>query len=214
MCNIEDTDLSKCVPLILHGDDAESHRRRSFMVCSFSSLLVKSSSPWESRLLCYCLDSSKTCDETLDTMDTWLVWSLVELMSGRYMDKGPWGEPVPSRKGLEGKELAQGWRAVLCAHRGDEKYLAKAYHVGVSWLSKQVCWTCRASRVSTSSLLYTHFGPNAQHRTTFLTTSEFIQLCKPNAWVRLPGWHVDVMTYDLLHVFDLTLVPDAAASVS
>ena len=147
-------------------------------------------------------------------MDSWMVWSLVELMSGRYLDKGPWGETVPSRKGLEGKELAGGWRAVLCAHRGDEKYLAKAYHIGVSWLSQQVCWTCKASRMSTSSLLYTHFGPNAQHRTTFLTTSDFIQLCNPNPWVRLPGWHVDVMTYDLLHVFDLTLVPDAAASVS
>ena len=212
MCNIEATNLSKCVPLILHGDDAESHRRRSFMICSFASLLVKGSSPWESRLLCYCLDSFQN------------VWRNVEhhgqldgVVPCRLMSGGIWTKDHGERlflaeKVLEGKELAGGWRAVLCAHRGDEKYLAKAYHIGVSWLSQQVCWTCKASRMSTSSL-YIPIWTKCAASNTFLTTSDFIQLCKPNPWVRLPGGHVDVMTYDLLHVFDLTLVPDAAASV-
>ena len=98
-------------------------------------------------------------------------------------------------------------------HRGDEKYLVKAYHLTISWLSQRCCWSCHASRMSNSELLFTHFGPNAQHRQTLEGTAEFIQSCKPNAWVNLPGWHVEVVSYDFLHVFDLTLVPDAAASV-
>lgn len=133
---------------------------------------------------------------------------------GRYMEMGPWSEKVPKRKGLDGKLLANGYRGILVVHRGDEKYITeKAYHIGVSWLSQQCCWSCRASRMRDSNMLYTHFGPNALHRQSLMDTAGFIQLCKPNAWVHLPGWSVEVLAYDLLHVFDLTLVPDAAASV-
>ena len=182
------------------------------MVSSFSSLLVKSTTPWESRLLCYCMDNSKACEESLSTLDTWAVWSLTELMMGKYMEYGPWAEPVSSRNGRGGQDIAGGFSGILVAHRGDEKYMLKAYHVSVSWLSKQCCWSCRASRLSTSDNLYTHFGANAHHRMTLVDTSEFILACNANAWVRLPGWHCEVLTYDFLHVFDLSLVPDAAAS--
>ena len=202
------------MPLIWHGDDAESHRRRGFNVNSFASLLTKSTLPWETRFICYVLDNSKGCDETLDGLDTWVVWSLTEMQLGRYFGSDPFGKPLASRRDLAGKEIANGWRGILVAHRGDEKYLQKAYHVSVSWLSQQCCWNCKASRLSGSELLYTHFGPNARHRSTFLDSSDFIALCKANAWVRLPGWHIEVLMYDFLHVFDLTMVPDAAASAS
>lgn len=203
------------MPLIWHGDDAESHRRRAFIVNSFSSLLVSNTQPWESRYVCYCLDSAKTIDETLDGIDTWIVWSLTELMHGRYLGHGPHSEPVECRKGMDGQQLANGYRAILVCHRGDEKYLQRAYHVnGVGWQSKQCCWTCKASRVPTSPYLYTHFGRHAPHRQSMIDTPSFIASCRANAWVRLPGWHVEVLTYDILHVFDLSLVCDAAASVS
>ena len=210
----KETDLRKCIPIIVHGDDAESHRRRSFMVTSWASLLTTNSSIWETRLLAYTLDNSRSCNETQDTMDAWMVWSLVELMTGRYLERGPWSEELPRRKDLGGKEIANGYRAILVAHRGDEKYLVKVYHMCISWLSRNCCWSCHASRIRGSPMLFTHFGPNAVHRTTMVDTTEFIQsTCTANAWVRLPGWHTEVLTYDFLHVFDLTLVPDAAASV-
>lgn len=45
-------------------------------------------------------------------------------------------------------------------------------------------------------------------------TRQFIlQGCRNNPWVQLPGWHVDCIYEDWLHVVDLALVPDAAASV-
>ncbi|CAL1137508.1 unnamed protein product [Cladocopium goreaui] len=133
-------------------------------------------------------------------------------MMGRFFEIGPFGDPIPGRENKGGQEIAGGYRGILTVHRGDEKYLVKAYHLTISWLSQRCCWSCHASRMSNSELLFTHFGPNAQHRQTLVGTAEFIQSCKPNAWVNLPGWHVEVVSYDFLHVFDLTLVPDAAAS--
>ena len=46
-----------------------------------------------------------------------------------------------------------------------------------------------------------------------MTTADFIQHgCRDNAWVCMPGWHIDVLMYDWLHVLDLALVPDCVAS--
>lgn len=211
----EATDLSKCIPLIVHADDAESHRRRSFTVCSMASLLVEGGSPWETRLLLYCLDVARSTAETTDGLDAYLVWSFTELMTGRYLEHGPWSDEMPRRAKLGGKLIADGWRAIVCVHRGDEKYLQKCYHMRISWVSEEVCWRCRASRLPDSSELYTFFGPNASHRSTLCDTAGFIErTCRANPWVRLPGFHASMVWYDFLHVFDLTIQPDAAASAT
>ena len=48
-----------------------------------------------------------------------------------------------------------------------------------------------------------------------VSTEQFIvQGCRMNPWVQLPGWHIDLIYEDWLHITDLALVPDAAASVS
>ncbi len=135
-------------------------------------------------------------------------------MSGRWFAKGPWDDELPSRSHKSGKLIANGYRGIPVFHRGDEKYMQKCYHMATSWVSERVCWSCHASRISTSDLLYTTFGPNAKHRSTKIDMIEFIEkISRRNAWVQLPGFHTDMLCYDLLHVFDLTLVPDAAASV-
>ena len=78
-------DLQKTIPIVLHGDDAECHRRRFF--CS----------PWDSKLVVYAGDNSQSCAETYAVLDQWLVWSLVELLLGQYLDVDPWGNPFPNR---------------------------------------------------------------------------------------------------------------------
>ena len=46
-----------------------------------------------------------------------------------------------------------------------------------------------------------------------MDTAEFIAHgCRANPWVLQPGFHVSTLTHDWLHVMDLTLIPDAAAS--
>ena len=36
----KDCQLDRCVPLVVHGDGADSHRRRSFLVLTMGSLVV------------------------------------------------------------------------------------------------------------------------------------------------------------------------------
>ena len=211
---IEATDLARCVPIVLHGDDAESHRRRYFTVCSFASVTVGHCSPWENRYVLYCIDGSRTCDASYDGLDSWLAWSFKELMHGEFDDAGPWGEEVKWRRGWQMHQpLAGGYRGILCFHRGDEKYLIKAYHFKTNWNSERVCWRCAASRVANSPMQYTYHGRSAPHRSTMYSLENFLELCHPNCWTSLPGFHPSMLAFDLLHIFDLTLLPDAAASV-
>ena len=84
------------LPLLIHGDDAESHRRRSFMVLTFGSALVHAT-PWDSKLVCYVADNSQCSDECYSVLDTWVAWSLVELLLGHYLDIDPWGKPFARR---------------------------------------------------------------------------------------------------------------------
>ena len=46
-----------------------------------------------------------------------------------------------------------------------------------------------------------------------MNTADFIQHgCKANPWVQLPGFHPSMVVFDWLHVVDLALIPDSAAS--
>ena len=201
--------------MILHSDDADAHRRRSFLVVSFASLLVHSCSPWDNRFLSYVIDTSMVCTETMTGLDTWLAWAYTELQCGRWFHHGPWSEELDDRKEKGGQLIANGYRGIVVCHRGDEKAIQKAFHMKVSWISEQVCWRCCASRLRRSRNLYTYFGPSAPHRSTICDIDTFItKFCRPNPWIRIPGFHPEQLQYDLLHVFDLTLVPDAAASVA
>ena len=209
----EETDLSKCVPLILHGDDAECHRRRSFTVVSFASVTIGHCSPFESLYILYCMDVNRSCDSTLDQLDSWLMWSFCELLDGRWSHKGPWSQDVERRSNMTG-EIADVYRGILTFHRGDEKYMAKAYHMRVTWLSHQVCWRCKASRTAGSENLYTYHGRGAPRRETMIGLEEFVaDTCAPNCWIQMPGFDPSMIFFDFLHVFDLTIVADAAANV-
>ncbi|CAE7361318.1 unnamed protein product [Symbiodinium natans] len=183
-----DMDLKKTVPLVLHGDDAECHRRRSFMVVTWGSAVVHAT-PWDSKFVVYVGDNSQ-CDENCYTaLDMWTTWSLVELMLGHWLDVDPWGRPF--NRGKKGT-IANGWRAVLAFHKGDEKYMQKAYHMINSATSKNICFVCQV---------------------WMMTTSDFIlNGCRANPFIRLPGFHISMVTNDWLHIIDLTLIPDAAAS--
>ena len=190
---LEATDLSKCVPLIFHQDDGEAHRRRSFMVTTFGSAVVHKS-PWDSRYLLYCTDNSKCCANTYDTLDSWIAWSFVELGCGKWLGHSPWGEEMGRRQQKVGTPIAGGWIGVLVAHRGDEKALAKSFHVKTTWVSEEVCFSCRASRLSDSENLYTAFGRNAHHRQTIVDLPTFIRTkAGPNPWVRIPGFHPNMI---------------------
>ena len=182
------------------------------MILSMSSLLV-SGNMFDTRLLVYVMDNSRCLPQTFATMDLWTVWALTELQLGEFLDVDAFGQPhAPHAEGKRCGKIAGGYRGIVCYHKGDEKYIQRAYRTSHNAVSKQCCWTCMAT-TETGPMLYTHHGPRAEHRKTLLSTEEFIR--KVNGvvtWVSLPGWAPSILTYDWLHIVDLCIVPECSAS--
>ena len=203
--------LEYLVPLVVHGDDADAHRRRSFNVLTISSALT-TGSPWDCKLLVYAMDNSKACTESFDTLNAWVVWSLTELQEGRWMSVDPW-DRVLARPHERGAVIAGPYRGVVVQIKGDEKWLQKALKLVPSGTSHWVCPICRACK--DGEFVYTAFGPFAPHRMTRLTTAEFIQeASRGGPWTRLPGFALDLLAFDWLHLVDLTIIPECSASAA
>ena len=195
------------VPLVIHGDDADSHRRRSFCVLTLSSATCRGC-PFDTKYLLYCVDNSHACTETWDVLDTWLTWSLVECQMGQFMTVDPWQRPIDRPAG----RVAGRYTGVLVSLKGDEKWLQRVLKLKNSWVSEHVCPICRASKRGVNT--YSTFCPGAKHRATMLTNEEFVTETAQNPpWVRLPGFHVQMLHFDWLHVVDLSITPECCASV-
>ena len=208
----EDCDLTKTIPLVLHGDDAESHRRRSFCVVTMGSLAVGGISMWDSKFLLYVTDNSRCTDDTFATLDLWIAWSLTELQLGAYMDINPYGMEHQPFRGKRNGLIADGYRGVVCFFKGDEKYIQKCFKTSHSAVSKNCCFVCKAS-TEAGPLLYTNHGLDAAHRATRMTTTEFITgVVGVRTFISIPGFHVNMVVYDWLHAVDLCIIPEASAS--
>lgn len=206
----QDCNLDFCIPLLFHGDDADSHRRRTFYVCTFSSPLCESQNTWDNRLLLCALDNSKAVPETFDVIDAWIVHAFTECQEGAFFSVNPWGKPF--ERGLAGP-IAGPYRGILVGLKGDEKFIQRTLKVTASWVSEGVCMYCKATQ--SGALQYTLHGPNAPHRQTLVSNLDFFRYgCRPNAWLRLPGFDVERVMLDWLHLVDLALTPEASASVS
>lgn len=197
------------IPLLWHGDDADSHRRRTFCVCTISSVLLPMQSSWDSKLVCYITDNNKCLNETFQVLDAWMVHSLSELQTGCYFSVDPWNREYD--RGRTGRIMGP-WTAVLVGLKGDQKYIQRVLRPQNSWISHTVCLYCAASSQG-GELLYTHHGPAAPHRATLLSNEQFLtRAIRPNPWMRLPGFHVELVLLDYLHLVDLSIIPEVSAS--
>lgn len=158
------------------------------------------------------LDNARCLPETYDVVESWVVHSLCELQEGRFFTVDPWGEEW--KRGLSGP-ICGPYRCILVGLKGDEKYMQRCLKVKASWVSgaDRMCLYCQAS--GSGRLLYTHHGPKALHRRTLVDNISFMENgCAPNPWIRLPGFDVQRVLLDWLHVVDLALSPEASASDS
>ena len=140
------------------------------------------------------------------------MWSLLECQLGHFLDTDPYGRlHGPYVSGRNGP-IASGWRLVLVAHKGDEKYHQRVYRASHGAVSRNICLLCQASSEQ-GPLLYTNHGTSAAHRRTLLDTPAFIQrVAGLRTWTALPGWSVQMICHDYLHVVDLTICPEVSAS--
>ena len=193
---------------MIHGDDCDAHRRRSFNVVTLSSAVCQGS-PFDTKILVYVMDNCKSTPQCFDTLDTWVVWSLIECQEGQRLSVDPWQNALEGRSG----PVCGPYRGVLVNLKGDEKWLQKALKLRQSWVSENICPMCKASK--SGNMIYTQYGPHAPHRATLLSTTQFItHAVNPGAWIRLPGFHINLVTFDWLHIIDLAIAPECAASVA
>ena len=206
---LQGIDLAKVVPLVWHADEADSHRRRSFCVATFSSAVV-TGDPWDCKFMVYCMDTAMAINETFETLDVWAAYSFLELQEGRFCSVDPYDRPF--NRGKAGS-VAGPFRAVLVAFKGDEKYTQRALKMITSWISKDgICSFCKAS--PTGDLIYTKHGLGAPHRATLCSNDDFLRLsCRNGPWLRLPGFHKQIVMLDWMHLVDLAVLPECAASV-
>ena len=206
----KDIDLETYFPIVCHGDDADSHRRRSFCCFTIASPLSPSRSSWDTRVLLYIVDTSRALPETYDVLDSWVVLGLCELQEGKWMNVDIYGRPWD--RGKSGRICGK-YTGVWVALKGDQKFLQRALKLNTSATSDQVCMYCRAT--SSGQMVYTAFGPSAPHRSTLVTNDFFFHSgCRPNSWLRLPGFDVQRVLADWLHLIDLSLIPETSASVT
>ena len=170
----QDIDLSLVIPLMIHGDGADSHRRRSFMITTVGSVVTQGSM-WDTRFVCYVFDETRAAEDSLATLDTRVCWSLLEAQLGHYLDLDPFGRPYAPYKDHGRRGLIMGrYRAVLAIHKGDEKYLQNIPKQQLSCLSQHLHgvqsffgdWTIavHAARCNRTSPANPHGYPNVHRR--------------------------------------------------
>lgn len=110
--------------------------------------------------------------------------------------------------------IAGKYRGILTFWKGDEKFVQRALKLQQSWVSHSVCAYCQASK-DTGPLTYSSFGPASAHRKTLKTNAEFFEGgFRNNAWCRIPGFQLQCVVLDWLHLVDLAILPECAASVA
>ena len=90
----EDCDLSLCIPLLFHADDADAHRRRTFNAMTISSPLSDYMECWDTRLLMCVLDNARCLPETYDVVEL-----CIPCVSSRRVGSSLWTHGVKSGSG-------------------------------------------------------------------------------------------------------------------
>ena len=65
---------------------------------------------------------------------------MCQLMHGETFDFDCWGNPGK----FATMKLANGWRGVYVGSKGDQQWVKKAFAFEGSWVSKRVCFACKA----------------------------------------------------------------------
>ena len=142
-------DLQYVIPIEIHRDDAELHKRRSFSISTVSSALT-SGATWDHKLLLSCFDNAAAGDSTSMEIDCWICWGLACGAAGVYLDHDWYGKRFDSGYMAElarkaGKPIAGKFRFIFSGHKGDQVYLHKCYKFENHWTGQEVCRSCAAS---------------------------------------------------------------------
>ena len=206
----------RVAPVQLYGDDAQMTKGTSALVLTWSSPCCRLSS-WQSRFLITVLPLLHITAQTLERVYGLVRWSFEVLLARRYPSRDPFGKVWPEcwRRELGGKFLApHGATAVLTGVLGDWKWIKESFFLKRYWKCMNICHLCRAVSSGVGPP-WTNFCDDSEWRDTTFTHATFLAVCcsiyLPEL-CRIPGFHVDMIVPDLMHILHLGFLGFAVSS--
>jgi hypothetical protein len=206
--------VATTVPIRVHGDEGQSHRKRPLLVLNWSSCLQHGDS-WDSRLLIAviptgkCIKAGRT-NASAQALCRAVAFSLTCLLDGEEPESLP---PWLRRTGVHKATVAGEMRAGLVGVKGDGKFFKEFFPSVRGYNSNRVCRLCEAHKVH-RILLFT--DPDGAWRDTVRTHEQYMrEVARLGMWSHFydcPGWHYLLLLEDMLHCMFLGNGQDAAGS--
>ena len=207
--------VADCTGIGLHGDGVPYTKKDSVEILSFNFL----GSPTADRIPITCISKKNLCQCGCKGAHTWyaifevIVWSFKMLLTG-YV-----ASILPNKERWQqvGNLLAAGTKlachALVLQCRGDWPFLKTLFSFPQHNELRGLCWKCLASGVPGSSLTFKHTSLSANWRRVRLTAREFLDSLRSaglpvSPLLSLPGFTLDMVVLDWLHVVDLGVGSD------
>ena len=160
-------------------------------------------------------------DPTMQVLYKVLQWSLHALSTGRWPYTDHEDRPFsstycPDRYARRGEWLAEGYLGALAEIRGDWKWIRDTFYLEQHYGANYICHLCKAHKFI-ERLRFNDFRTDARHRQTCVDSTAWWTAYTAGVLVSplvyIPGFDVWRLAYDLMHVLDLGVMQDCAASV-
>lgn len=206
-------DMTKVIPLLVHGDGAQHAEHDSLFAISFRSLLTALSVK-DSQFLCAGIcKSSKTAD-TLPEIWRHLCWSFGAMAAGTHPLKDADGKPFQPgtyRHSVAGSPLTkQGFRAVVWVLAGDMEYFQNELGLPHHACNEPCAW-CECNK---SDIPWNDFRDRAAWRSRIRTAQQHLEdPITDHCVMEIPGVNFFSLHLDVLHVLDLGVTSHAVGNL-
>ena len=197
---------SNAVPVRLHGDDAPTFKSTGIFVLQWCSVLCRLAS-WLSRFLIMCVPTSNMIEHvTLEPVFEAVVWSFQILATGgAFPRRDHLGREFAAgshRKEKSDGIIAGGLLFITCQVIGDWKWLKEEFRLRYHYGTNECCWKCRAKKRQGGRVTAWNFGLDAPWASMVRTHEEFMTHLR-SVLCKLPGFHVDCLLCDIMHLMML-----------
>ena len=207
--------VADCTGIGLHGDGVPYTKKDSVEILSFNFLAY----PTADRIPITCISKKLLCHCGCKGTHTWyaifevLKWSFKMLLTGYVASVLPNKEKWQQAGNLLACGTKLSCYALVQQCRGDWPFLKTLFSFPQHNELRGMCWKCLASGVPGSSLTFKVTSLSAQWRQTRRTAQEFLASLRAaglpvSPLLSLPGFTLDMVVLDWLHVVDLGVGAD------
>ena len=208
-----DMDLSKVIPLGIHGDAGAFSKVDSIYVISWNSLVGRGTTAAK-RFVFTVLRKTDMVEGTLDRVFRIMAWSFNAMLDGLMPARTIDGVRLHNGGGV----LAGGWSGAACQVRGDWAFYTEVFGFPPWNGAQRMCWLCQASS-TIPELAWTQMGPDAGWRrarwthTTYLEHLRTAGLVIPALLTAVVGLRLECILVDALHTVDQGVASHIIANV-